>query len=172
MTVHRAKKDIDVIKRAHWLSMHNKLIADLVVHREIVPIVDKATEMAKEGNIAAMKLIIDLFLREDKQAKKSGISSSSLEEVLERSERTREKHSEIMRATWLKEELKRRASGKPPVSAMSYVEPLKLNAEPAPEAAPVNSCDSCGTTRCAHGRCPLCDVCEACEKPELGQTSP
>src|SRR5579864_446012 len=34
MTVHRAKKDVDVIKRANWLSMRNKLAGHLIVRRE------------------------------------------------------------------------------------------------------------------------------------------
>jgi hypothetical protein len=165
MTVLRAKKDIDVIKRAHWLSMHNKIMGELVARREYSSITEKAVALAKEGNIAAMKLAIELAFPEDKQAKKSSISSSSLEEVLERAEIEYEKHAATMTSTWLTERAKRLASGKPPVAATPYVEPPKLNAEPAAESAPVNSCDSCGNTRCLHGRCPLCDVCEMCEKP-------
>jgi hypothetical protein len=163
MTVLRAKKDIDVIKRAHWLSMRNILIGDVVVRREFPSIAEEVTEMAKERNIAAMKLCIELACREDKQAKKSDISSSSLEEVLERAEIEYEKHSEMMTPTFLKERAKRLASGKPPVAAMSNVEPPKPDTEPAPDAAPVNSCDACGKTRCVHGRCPMCDICKMCE---------
>jgi hypothetical protein len=55
ITIHRAKKDIDVIKRAHWLSMRNKLAGDLVARREYPLIVEKAAEIAKEGNVKAME---------------------------------------------------------------------------------------------------------------------
>ena len=55
MTIHRAKKDIDVIKRAHWLSMRNKLAGDLVVRREYPSIMEKAAEIAEEGNVKAME---------------------------------------------------------------------------------------------------------------------
>ena len=37
-------------------------------------------------------------------------------------------------------------------------------AAPTPvEPAPVNECDACGNTRCAHGHCPICETCEVCE---------
>lgn len=163
VTLGRWKKNINVIKRAHWLAMQNKIEGELVARREFVPIAEKAVEMAKEGNIKAMEFCVDLAFPEDKQAKKSGISSSSLAEVLERAEIEYRKHYQTMTPTWIKEQAKRRANGKLPVAGMSYVEPPKPNAEPAPEAAPVNSCDACGTTRCVHGRCPMCEACEECK---------
>jgi hypothetical protein len=55
MTIHRTKKDIDVIKRAHWLSRRNRLAGELVARREYPSIIEKAVHMAKEGNIKAME---------------------------------------------------------------------------------------------------------------------
>jgi hypothetical protein len=163
VTVYRWIQDIDVMKRADSLSMQNKIAGNLAARREYVSIIEKAVEMAKEGNIKAMEFCADRAFPEDKQAKKSGISSLSLPEVLERAEIEHVKHREIMTPTWIKERAKRRANGKLPVAGMSYVEPPKPNAEPAPEAAPVTSCDACGTTRWAHGRCAMCDICELCK---------
>jgi hypothetical protein len=172
VTVYRWMQDSDVLKRADSISMQNKIAGNLVARREYISIIERAVELAKEGNIKAMEFCADRAFPEDNQANKSGISSSSLEEVLERSRLQHIKHRELMTPTWVKERAKRLASGNPPVAAMSYVEPPKPNAEPAPEGAPVNSCDACGKTRCVHGECPVCDICEACQQPELGQTSP
>jgi hypothetical protein len=55
MTIHRSKKNIDVIKRANWLAMRNKLAGDLIARREYPSIVQKAVEMAQRGNIKAME---------------------------------------------------------------------------------------------------------------------
>ncbi|ERR1700722_709430 len=162
VTVYRWLRDFDVMKRADYLSLQNKIAGNLIARREYVPIMERAAEMAKGGNIKAMEFCADRGFPEDKQSKKSGISSPSLEEVLERSEREHIKHGETMTATWLKERAKRLASRKPPAPALSYVEPPTPNAEPAPEASPVNSCDACGSMRCTHGRCPMCEICPEC----------
>jgi hypothetical protein len=159
MTLNRWKKNINVIKRAHWLAMQNKIEGELIARREFVPIVEKAVEMAKEGNIKAMEFCVNLAFPEDKQAIKSRISSLSLPEVLERAEIEYEKHAEMMTPTWLKERAARLASVHPPVAA-GVSEP-ETKPEPVPVA--VNACDSCGTTRCVHGRCPRCDNCEQCK---------
>jgi hypothetical protein len=59
MTIHRAKKDIDVIKRAYWLSMRNQLDGDLVARREYPAIMEKAVELALEGGkIKAMEFCV------------------------------------------------------------------------------------------------------------------
>ena len=126
VTVYRWIQDIDVMKRADSLSMQNKIAGNLAARREYVSIIEKAVEMAKEGNINAMKFCVDLAFPEDKQAKKSGISSASLEEVLERAEIEHVKHREIMTPTWLKERAKRLANE--PVS--SAMELMKQEAEP------------------------------------------
>jgi hypothetical protein len=171
MTVYRWTQDIDVLKRAESLSEFNKITAKLVIRRASVELAEKLVEMGMGGDITAIKECMHIALREDKQTEKSGLTSASIEEVLERAEIEYEKHSEMMTPTFLKERAKRLASGKPPVAAMSNVEPLKPDTEPAPDAAPVNSCDACGKTRCVHGRCPACELCAACEPPEQVQAT-
>ena len=180
-TVHCWMRDIDVLKRAEWLSETNKIIGKLVIRRACAGLSEKLVEMGMGGDIAAIKVCMDIALREDKQTEKSRLSSASLEEVLERAEREYERHAEIMTPTWLKERAKRLAGEKPPVEAAGPppanldVQPIKAETEtqpaPQPESAHVNCCDACGKTRCMHGRCPVCDICEACQQPELGQTS-
>lgn len=102
VTVYRWMKDINVLKRADWISMQNKIAGDLVARREYVTIIERAVELAKEGNIKAMEFCVDRAFPENKQAKKLEISSSSLEEVLERAEIEYERHAEMMMPTWLK----------------------------------------------------------------------
>jgi hypothetical protein len=126
VTVYRWTRDIDVMKRADSLSMQNKIAGNLVARREYVPMMGKAVEMAKEGNIKAMEFCVDRAFPEDKRAEKSGLSSLSLEEVLERAEIEYRKHYETMNPTWLKERAKRLANE--PVS--SVMELMKQEAEP------------------------------------------
>jgi hypothetical protein len=172
-TIYCWMKDIDVLKRADWLSETNKIIGKLVVRRACPGMSEKLVEMGMGGNISAIKLWAEITLREDKQQEKSPLSPSSLEEVLERAEIIYEKHAEMMTPTWLKERTKRLEGEKPPVEAAGPppaildMQPIKAESEPQPapqpESARVSSCDACGTTRCAHGRCPTCDICEVCE---------
>jgi transposase len=159
VTVYRWIQDIDVMKRADSLSLQNKIAGNLAARREYVSIIEKAVEMAKEGNIKAMEFCADRAFPENKQAKKSGISSSPLPEVLERAEIEYEKHYETMTPTWLKERAARLGHVHPPVAA-GESEP-ETKPEPGPVA--VNVCDACGTTRCVHGRCPKCEACEECK---------
>ena len=172
-TVHYWMKDIDVLKRAEWLSETNKIIGKLVVRRACGELSEKLVEMGMGGDIAAIKMCMDIALREDKQTEKSRLSSLSLEEVLERAEIEYEKYAEMMTPTWLKERNAQRASGKPPVSALDgrkFEGAVALIAKPAavPDSVVENGCDACGKTRCVHGRCPGCETCEVCEQPAPG----
>jgi hypothetical protein len=139
------------------------LAGDSLARLNWLRITQKVVEKAMKGDMQAVKFCEEIAWRREKQMEKSQISPYSLEEVLERSRREHIKHVEMMTPTFMKERARRLTSGKPPVAGMSYVEPPKPNAEPATEAAPVSSCDGCGATRCAHGRCAMCDICELCE---------
>jgi hypothetical protein len=130
MTIHRWKNAPDVIKRAHWLSMQNKMVGDTIARREYVSIIEKAVELAKNGNIPAMKFCAERAFPEDYRTEKSRISSSSIAEVLERSREEHIKNGEIMTPTWLKERAKR--LGYPPVP------PVKVQTEPEAEPKAVN----------------------------------
>ena len=66
--------------------------------------------MALIGNVAAMKLCLDNAFRGDQQAKKSKLSDSSLEEVLERAEKEYLKHEKQMTPSWLRERQEREAA--------------------------------------------------------------
>jgi hypothetical protein len=165
MTIYRWSKDIDVLKRADFLSMQNKIAGILIARREYPSMVEIGVETAKAGNIAAMKIFLELAFPEDKQANKSGISSSSLEEVLERSRIDHIKHADLMTPTFLRERAKRLGYGMPrpkEIDVPAKSEPEAAAPTPA-EPAPVNACTACGKTRCVHGRCPMCDNCAECK---------
>jgi hypothetical protein len=55
MTVHRWKQDIEVMQRAHWLSMRNQMAGDLVARSEWPQIMETAVQLAKAGDVQAMK---------------------------------------------------------------------------------------------------------------------
>lgn len=110
------------------------------------------------------------------------ISPASLEEVLERAEKEYIKHGEMMTPSWIQERAKLRGETlmaapavtvidvQPTAAETSPVEPVAaetVSVTPIPEAESVeeDTCDGCGTVRCAHGRCPNCEVCETCEVP-------
>jgi len=162
MSVYRWIRKVNVLKRADFLSMRNKIAGKLILRREYPSIMEKATEEAKGGNVKAMEFCADHAFPEDKQAEKSGISSASLEEVLERAHAEHIKHREMMTSTWLKERAKR--LGYPNGNAQT--KEMVVEAKPGPDPAPpvaTNTCDACGQTRCAHGRCPACDICRECD---------
>jgi hypothetical protein len=55
MTVHRWKQDVEVMQRANWLSLCNQMAGDLVARREWQQIMEKAVELARAGDVQAMK---------------------------------------------------------------------------------------------------------------------
>jgi len=55
MTAYRWTRDIEVMQRAYWLSMSNQMAGDLVARREWPQIMEKAAELAKTGDVRAMK---------------------------------------------------------------------------------------------------------------------
>jgi hypothetical protein len=75
MTVHRWKQDIEVMQRAYWLSMRNQMAGDLVPRREWQQIMDRAVELAKSGDIQAMKFCESRAWREELRVKHSQISA-------------------------------------------------------------------------------------------------
>ncbi len=109
-TIYCWMKDDDVMRRADWLSMRNKIGADVAIRRAWKGIIEKLIEMASTGNVAAIKLCHDIAFPEDQQAKKSKLSPESLEEVLERAEKEYKKHEMQMMPTWLRERLAREAA--------------------------------------------------------------
>jgi hypothetical protein len=107
-TVYRWTQDIDVLRRAEYLSTQNKVTGKLIIRREWPEIMAKLVEKAKGGHVQATKVCADLAWPEDKQRQKSGLSSQSLEEVLERSEAEFIKHEAQMTPTFLREREGRR----------------------------------------------------------------
>jgi hypothetical protein len=122
MTIHRWKIAPDVIKRAHWLSIQNKMVGDTIARREYPSIMKRLVELAMKGNIPAMKLCAERAWLDDKRAEKSDVSSPSLEELLKRSREEHIKNGEMMTPTWLKERQKRLAN-KPVPPANGLTEP-------------------------------------------------
>jgi hypothetical protein len=102
-TVHCWINRVDVLRRADWLSMQNKMIGKLIIRREWPGIMEKLANKAKSGDVQAIKLCADLD-PEDKQKEKS----PSLEETLERAEKDFIKHEAQMTPTWLREREERR----------------------------------------------------------------
>jgi len=125
----------------------------------------KVVEKAMKGDMQAIKFCEEIAWRQEKQSEKKQISPYSIEEVLERGEIEYEKHAEMMTPTWLKERLKRLGLGngqQKEIDVPAESEPEAAAPTPT-ESAPVNACDACGKTRCAHGKCPMCDLCEDCK---------
>jgi transposase len=109
-TIYCWMKDDDVMRRAEWLSMRNKRHGDLSIRCRYEEILEKLIEKALTGDIAAMKLCFETAFPEDQQAKKSKLSDSSLEEVLERAEKEYLKHEKQMTPSWLLERQEREAA--------------------------------------------------------------
>lgn len=86
----------------------------------------------------------------------SRISSSSIEEVLQKAEAQRIEQEARMTPTWM---MKQRV-------LTPAVEP---KSEPEPQE--VYCCDSCGKERCIHGRCPICDTCTECAASATAETA-
>jgi hypothetical protein len=90
------------------------------------------------------------------------ITGAPLAEVLERARLEHTKNGELMTPDWRKERVKGLTAigngngNKVDAAAVAMAESA---------AAPANSCDSRGQTRCAHARCPVCEMCETCDNP-------
>ena len=110
MTVYCWMNDIDVMRRVDWLSMQNKEVRDRVARREWPDIMERLVERAKSGDTQAAWFCADRAWPEDQQAKKSGLSTRSLNEVLAMSEEEHEKHGWHMTPKWLRERDERRKS--------------------------------------------------------------
>jgi hypothetical protein len=83
MTIYRWKNDVDVMQRAYWLSMRNQMAGDLVARREWPQIMEKAVEMAKRGDVHAMKFCESRAWAEDLRVEQSQLSASvSIEDLL------------------------------------------------------------------------------------------
>jgi hypothetical protein len=108
MTVYRWTQDIDVLRRAEWLSMQNRVTGRLIIRRAWPKMMAKLADDAIGGHVQATKLCADYAWPEDKQREKSGLSKASLEEVLERVERDFIKHEAQMTPSWLLEREERR----------------------------------------------------------------
>lgn len=81
MTVYRCSKDLDVLRRAEWLTLRNKTIAIVQVRREYPKIMEKAVEIAKRGNVQAMKFCQEqAWPEEDQDGGSSWKASLSLDE--------------------------------------------------------------------------------------------
>jgi len=75
------------LRRAEWLSLRNNVTGDLIVRRAWEGIAAKMVEMAKTGNIAAMKLCADSAWPEELTDERSHLSASvSIENLLGTSE--------------------------------------------------------------------------------------
>ncbi|MGD0907849.1 MAG: hypothetical protein ABSA96_09725 [Candidatus Acidiferrales bacterium] len=138
MTTYRWTRDVEVMKRADFLSKQNKMAGNLVARREYESIMEKAVEMAKQGNIAAMKFCIERAFPEDKQQAKSPLSPLSLEESMYQAEKTYLKWSKSMLPTFVKERGDPLAEEGPDPFA------TVLGEEVEPETGNVNTCDAEG----------------------------
>jgi hypothetical protein len=68
MTIYRWKHEADVMQRALWLSMTNKIAGDLAIRVEWPEIAKKAVELAKSGNVNAMKFCLSIAWPNNGQA--------------------------------------------------------------------------------------------------------
>jgi hypothetical protein len=99
MTIHRAKKNFDVIKRANWLSMRNTLSGDLIARREYPSIMEKAVEMAEQGNIKAMEFCAARAWPKDQDLTRE----LNIDELIAMSEKEEEELGDL--PTWLTKQI-------------------------------------------------------------------
>jgi hypothetical protein len=85
-TIHRWKKDPDVLLRAERLSRENKLDAQLLARREWPSVVAAMLASAKQGNTAAAKFCAGLAWPEEGQPGSRPFSSMSIVEACRRTE--------------------------------------------------------------------------------------
>lgn len=97
MTIHRWKKDLDVLRRANWLVRGNKLSGDLIARREWQGIVEAQVAPAKRGSTAAAKFLERGAWPEDQRANSPDINLR-LGEAIEATENTEDLPS------WLEEQ--------------------------------------------------------------------
>lgn len=75
-TVDKWKRDIDVLRRAEWLTMPNKLAAKLHIRRAWEPIVEKVIERAQNGDMQAIKFCEALAWSEDRPVLDASVTST------------------------------------------------------------------------------------------------
>jgi hypothetical protein len=86
-TVYRWIQDIDVIQRANSLSMRNQMAGDLLARRDWPLIMGKAVQMARNGDVHAMKFCATRAWAEDQLVEHSHLSAGvSFEELVGTSE--------------------------------------------------------------------------------------
>jgi len=76
MTIHRWKQDIDVMQRAYWLSKRNQMAGDLVARREYPEIMERAVQLAKAGDVQAMKFCESRAWPEELRVEHSQLSAT------------------------------------------------------------------------------------------------
>ena len=103
-TIHCWMNDVDVMRRAEFLSMRNKTTGDLTARREWSKIMENMVRVAIGGDVAAAKFCEERAFPEDRQAKKSGLSTETMEEVLARSEEEELRLGELRTPSWLREQ--------------------------------------------------------------------
>jgi hypothetical protein len=102
-TIHCWMNDVDVMRRAEWLSMRNKGTGDLIPRREWLRIMENMVRLAIGGNVAAAKFCAERAFPEDQQAKKSGLSTETLDEVAAREEERYVRMAEVTTPLWMRE---------------------------------------------------------------------
>jgi hypothetical protein len=76
MTVHRWKQDIDVMQRAYWLSMRNKIAGDLLARQASLRIMKKVIEMAVNGHFRAIEFVWSRAYGEELGIQQSRLNAS------------------------------------------------------------------------------------------------
>jgi hypothetical protein len=76
MTVHRWKQDVDVMQRAYWLSMRNRIAGNLLARQAWLRIMEKVIEMAKNGDFRSIKFIESRAWAEELEIQQSQLSAS------------------------------------------------------------------------------------------------
>jgi hypothetical protein len=108
MSVHRWKKNGDVLRRAEWLSRENKLVGDFIARREWQRIVAVQVNLAKRGNTAAARFCKRRAWPDDRQSD-AGLSTIDLYDAVRATENT-EITPSWMEKDFLKDEMKPNAA--------------------------------------------------------------
>lgn len=102
-TIYCWMKDVDVQRRAERLSAPNKIIGKLHIRRETGRIMEKLIEKAKTGDVRAIQACLDLGWPEDKAQERSGLTSRSLDDLIEEQSESMLRNINTVMPTWVTE---------------------------------------------------------------------
>jgi hypothetical protein len=81
-TVYRWMRERNVLRRADWLSLGNKSVAQLSIRQELPAITEKMAEKAKSGDIQAAKFCSDFAFPKDRRSEETLFIERAFEDAI------------------------------------------------------------------------------------------